>query len=89
MQRNIIKELLTHSYLYYQVSYIQDNKEVTELWVCNSIDAFIKIKAYALRGLSKDPTYVLLIFFLTRAHLRNSSLPSCFRRGNVLICTTS
>lgn len=58
MERDIIKELLTQPYLYHRVNYIQENKEATELWAYNSIDMFIKIKAYALKGLSKDPRCV-------------------------------
>lgn len=54
---DIIKKLLTQTYQYYQVNYIQDNKEVTELWAYNSIDMFIQIKAYALRGLSKEVNF--------------------------------
>ena len=64
LERNIIKELLTQSYLYYQVNCIQDNKEVTELWAYNSTDMFITIQAYVLRGLSKDPRCVLLLLLL-------------------------
>lgn len=42
MERDIIKELRTLPYLYYQVNYVQDDKEVVELRACNSIDMFIK-----------------------------------------------
>lgn len=62
MERDIIKELLTQPYLYHRVNYIQENKEATELWAYNSTDMFIKIKAYALKGLSKDPRCMCFFF---------------------------
>lgn len=63
MERHVSKKLLTQSYLYYQVNYIQDKTEVTELWAYNSTEMFIKIKAYALRGLSKDLVVFLSFIF--------------------------
>lgn len=75
MERGITKELLTQPYLYYRVHYIQDNKEVTELWVYNSTDMFVKIKPHTSKGLRKYPRF----FLKTTIHIRNSSPPSCYR----------
>lgn len=35
-----IQELLIQPFQFYQVNYIRDNKEVTELWTYNSTDMF-------------------------------------------------
>lgn len=46
--------------------------------VYDSIDMFTKIKAYALKGLRKNPRCSVK-FFKTAIPIRNSSRPSCCR----------
>lgn len=62
MERHINKKLQTQPYLHYQVNHIQNNKEVTELCVYDSIDTSINMKAYALGGLCKDPRCSFRVF---------------------------